>query len=180
MCRGNDEDYQGSDRLMQIVKDILDDLEAVDSHKLKVFISNRGFHALLVYRIANLFYRMRIPLLPMILTRIIQIVYSIDIDWRAKIEGGVVIVHGVGLVIGQGASIGAGTKLYHGVTLGISHSVEDGFPKVGRNVLIGAGAKILGKVHVGDNAKIGANAVVVSDVPSNAVAVGIPAKIKRS
>ncbi|WP_206706332.1 serine O-acetyltransferase EpsC [Anoxybacillus flavithermus] len=166
-------------QIIKIIRDILDDLYAVESNKFKAFLSNRGFHALLIYRISNLLYRWHIPLLPMILTRIVQIIYSIDIDWRAKIAGGVVIVHGVGVVIGQGAEIGAGTKLYHGVTLGISHSNNDGFPKIGRDVLVGAGAKILGKVNVGDNAKIGANAVVLSDVPPNAIAVGVPAKIKN-
>ena len=120
----------------------------------------------------------KIPIIPLIITRIIQIIYSIDIDYRARIKGGCCIVHGVGLVIGQGVTIGENAKLYHGVTLGISHSnsKEDGFPKVGDSVLIGAGAKVLGKLQIGSNVKIGANSVVTCDIPNNSIAVGIPAK----
>ncbi len=131
------------------------------------------------YRISNWLFKRRIPLVPMILTRIIQIVYAIDIDYKAHINGGVVIVHGVGLVIGAGVRLeGEGTKLYHGVTLGVSESDEDrGFPSIGKGVLIGAGAKVLGSVRIGDGAKIGANAVVLKDIPEGRVAVGIPARV---
>lgn len=161
-------------------KDILADIRAIhDSHWLKVIISNRGFHALLTYRICNLLWRYKIPLIPMILTRIIQILYTIHIEYAANIAGGVVIVHGWATGIGTGVTIGKGCRIYHEVTLGISHGDVDGFAQVGENVLIGCGAKIIGPVKIGDNAKIGANAVVNKDVPANSVAVGIPARIIR-
>jgi len=160
--------------------DIKMDILSVGGNRIKVFLTNRGFHALLFYRIANKLSRIKVPLLPLILTRIIQIIYSIDIDYRATIKGGCTIVHGVGLVIGKGAIIGKNAKLYHGVTLGISHSQSksDGFPLIGDNVIIGSGAKLLGKIKIGDNVKIGANSVVTHDVPSNSTAFGIPAVIK--
>lgn len=150
-----------------------------DMHWFQVILSNRGFHALLTYRICNLLWRYKIPFLPMIFTRIIQILYGIEIDYRAKIAGGVVIVHGNGTGIGEGVTIGTGCRIYHSVTLGISHGEEDGFPQVGEHVLIGCGARILGPVKIGHYAKIGANAVVLQDVEDHAVAVGIPARIIR-
>lgn len=155
------------------------DIACVEVSWVQCVLSNRGFHALLVYRLSNWLYKRRIPLVPMILTRIIQILYAIDKDYRAEVRGGVVIVHGMGLVIGAGALLeGDHTKLYHGVTLGVSESDGDrGFPSVGRGVLIGAGAKVLGNVQIGNKAKIGANAVVLKDVPEGCVAVGIPARI---
>lgn len=160
-----------------MIKEIVEDIRLTNTHWLKAVISNRGFHALLFYRLSNWLWKRRIPLLPLILTRIIQIIYSIDIDWRARISGGVTIVHGVGLVIGEKASVGRGCKLYHRVTLGISHSENDGFPQLEEDVLVGAGAKILGNVRLGKGCKIGANAVVLKDVPAYASAVGVPAKL---
>lgn len=158
--------------------DVQADLKAVPSNPLLAAISNRGFHALLVYRISHWMHAHSIPLIPLILTRLVQIIYAIDIDYRASIDGGVLIVHGVGLVIGSGAIIrGGGQKIYHGVTLGIAETSSDGFPDVEANVVIGAGAKVLGPVHLGRGAKIGANAVVLVDVSSGATAVGVPARV---
>ena len=155
-----------------IIRDILTDLEALKSRYnlsiIKAIISNRGFHALLFYRIANYLHKRRIPLIPLILTRIIQIVYGIDIDYRAHIESGVIIIHGVGTVIGSGVKIKKGCIIYHQVTLGIKMSGHnDGFPEIGENVILGAGCKVLGKVKVGDNSVIGANTVVTFNVPEN-------------
>lgn len=90
---------------MGLLADIYKDICVVDKNRFLFVISNRGFHALLIYRISNYLWRKKVPLIPLLLTRIIQILYSIDIDYRCKIEGGVTIVHGVGLVIGKGAVI---------------------------------------------------------------------------
>lgn len=160
---------------------ILEDLKGVESNPILAFLSNRGFHALLCYRVSNWLYQHRVPLVPLVLTRAIQILYGIDIDYRAKIGPGCVIVHGVGTVIGSGAVIGSNCRIYHQVTLGIAHKTDgkDGFPMVGDHVLIGAGAKLLGPILVGRYSKIGANSVVTSDVPDWAVAVGVPAKIVK-
>lgn len=163
---------------MGLLADIYKDICVVDKNRFLFVISNRGFHALLIYRISNYLWRKKVPLIPLLLTRIIQILYSIDIDYRCKIEGGVTIVHGVGLVIGKGAVIKKGCKLYHGVTLGRKHTPKnDGFPILGENVLVGAGAKLLGPIKIGNNVIIGANAVVINYVPDNCIAVGVPAKI---
>lgn len=164
--------------MMNLLRDIVKDIKAVDAHWLRVVLSNRGFHALMCYRIAHLLWRARIPLIPLILTRAVQMLYGIDIDWRAEIAG-VCIVHGFGLVIGQGAVVGEGCRLYHGVTLGIASKEEDGFPCLGRNVLVGAGAKILGPVRIGDNVKVGANSVVITDIPPGATVGGVPARVIR-
>jgi len=105
-----------------------------------------------------------------------------DIHPAAKIEPGVLIDHGFGVVIGSTASIGKGTIIYHGVTLG-TRRIVDGkrHPDIGENVLIGAGAKILGPIKIGDNVQIGANSVVLDDVPENSKVAGIPAKpLKKS
>lgn len=153
------------------------DMAAVYGNKYMVALSNRGFHALFVYRLANALHRSGVPLLPLVITRIIQILYSIDIDYRASIGGGVAIVHGMGTVIGRGAVLDGDAVIYHGVTLGIAdRKTGDGYPHIARHVTIGAGAKLLGPVHVGEGAKVGANAVVVRDVPPHHVAVGIPAR----
>ena len=103
---------------------------------------------------------------------------GIEIHPGATIGRRVFIDHGMGIVIGETAEIGDDTTLYHGVTLGgTSWNKGKRHPTLGRNVVIGAGAKVLGPIHVGDNAKIGSNAVVVRDVPADATAVGIPARI---
>ena len=164
-----------------MLREVKEDMKMVRENWVKVILSNRGFHALLAYRVSHLLWKAKVPMLPLIITRIIQILYGIDIDWRAKIAGGCLIVHGMGVVIGRGVVIGKNAKIFHGVTLGIRDDGKDndGFPVVGDNVFIGCGAKLLGNIHVGDNAKIGANAVVIDDVPPSHTAVGIPAKIIR-
>lgn len=149
-------------------------------------VTNRGLQAMLYYRIANICQKRCIPLLPFLLTRRIQTKYGIDIAPSATLGGGIVIFHGVGLVIGSEVVLDGDTDLYQGVTLGVrgaewvNEHHDDGHPVVGRNVVIGAGAKILGYVSIGDNCVIGANAVVTKSIPENSVAVGIPARVIRS
>jgi serine O-acetyltransferase len=105
-------------------------------------------------------------------------VTGIEIHPGASIGRRVFIDHGMGLVIGETAEVGDDSTLYHGVTLGgTSWNKGKRHPTLGRNVVVGAGAKILGPILVGDNAKVGANAVVVRDVPAGATAVGIPARV---
>ena len=149
-------------------------------------VTNRGLQAMLYYRIANVCQKQHVPLLPFLLTRRIQTKYGIDIAPSATLGGGIVIFHGVGLVIGSEVVLDGDTDLYQGVTLGVrgaewvNEHHDDGHPVVGRNVVIGAGAKILGYVSIGDNCVIGANAVVTKSIPENSVAVGIPARVIRS
>ncbi|WP_157841058.1 serine O-acetyltransferase [Neotamlana nanhaiensis] len=97
----------------------------------------------------------------MILTRIIHVIYAIDIDFKCKIEGGVIIIHGVGLVIGKGVEVKKGTIIYHQVTLGEKGSgVNDGYPQIGNNVILGSGAKLFGDIHIGNNSVVGPNVVL--------------------
>lgn len=163
---------------MNMLNAFISDLDAVGSNRVLALLSNRGFHALAFYRVAHELHRRKIPLVPLVLSRIIQILYSIDIDYRATLGPGIVIVHGVGIVIGQGAVLEGRTKIYHGVTLGIAErKSRDGFPHVRGDVVLGAGAKILGPVTIGTGARVGANAVVLTDVPDYHNAVGVPAQI---
>ncbi len=108
-----------------------------------------------------------------------RMITGIEINLGAEIGKRVFIDHGMGVVIGATAIIGDDVVIYHGVTLGATGS-QDGrrHPKVGNNVLIGAGAKLLGPITVGNNVSIGANAVVTKDIPDNSIAVGVPAVIK--
>jgi serine O-acetyltransferase len=165
----------GCDYLNNLKKD----LNQINKHWVKALFSNRGFHALLVYRISNKLWKLKIPLLPLIMTRLIQILYGIDIDWRCTIKGGCLIVHGMGLVIGKGVIIGEHAKIYHGVTLGIKDNGKktDGYPTIGNNVLVGCGAKILGDITIGNHVQIGANSVVIENVPNHSLAVGVPSRI---
>jgi serine O-acetyltransferase len=143
---------------------------------------NRGAQALLLYRIAHALHHRRVPVLPALLTRWSQVLYGIDIDPAAEIAPGAVIYHGVGLVIGRKAKVGAGAVFYHGVTLGnrasgrIQSSKVDGMPVLGKDVVLCAGAKVLGPVVIGDRTVIGANAVVVQSVPADHLAIGVPAR----
>jgi serine O-acetyltransferase len=163
---------------MKLFKNINEDLNAAQRFSLlsksTIFFLNRGFHALFYYRIANLLYKSKIPVLPAILTRIIQIIYAIDIDYKAKLNGGIVIVHGVGLVIGSGVEIKSNVILFHGVTLGRRGvgpiiSATDGFPVVEQNCIICTGAVIIGNINIGENTTIGANCVITTSIAPNSV-----------
>lgn len=135
-------------------------------------------HALSWHRFANALYRVRLKLPARIVSQTARFFTGIEIHPAAKIEAGVFIDHGAGVVIGETAFVGSGTVLYHGATLGGTGKQKGKrHPTVGRNCVISAGAKVLGNVTIGDGAKIGAGAVVLTDVPPNATAVGVPARI---
>lgn len=162
---------------MSLLKNIRKDLKAAkyffNTGTVSIFF-NRGFRALLFYRIAHRFYQLKVPLLPLIFSRIIQILYSIDIDYKANLDGGIVIVHGVGLVIGSDVYIQTNVVLFHGVTLGRRGvgpiiADNDGFPTVEEGCIICAGAVLLGKITIGKNTTIGANCVVTNSVGPNLI-----------
>ena len=137
-----------------------------------------GFHALLIHRLAHKLWNAKLRWLARFLSHVSRFLTGIEIHPGAKIGRRVFIDHGMGVVIGETAEIGDDTTLYHGVTLGgTSWNKGKRHPTLGKNVVVGAGAKILGPITVGDGAKIGSNAVVVKDVPPGATAVGIPARI---
>jgi serine O-acetyltransferase len=144
--------------------------EKYNLSKLFSLISNRGIHALFFYRLAHALYLLKIPVLPLILTRIIQIIYGIDIDYKSKVAGGTILIHGVGLVIGAGAIVKPGCIIYHQVTLGIKGSNNnDGFPIIEEGCILGAGCKILGNIVIGKGSVVGPNCVVLQSIPANSL-----------
>ncbi|HEX7812610.1 MAG TPA: serine O-acetyltransferase [Burkholderiales bacterium] len=137
-----------------------------------------GFHALLFHRLSHRFWTWGLKWLARFTSHIGRWLTGIEIHPGATIGRRFFIDHGMGVVIGETALIGDDCTLYHGVTLGgTSWNKGKRHPTLGRGVVVGAGAKILGPVTIGDGAKVGSNAVVVKDVPARATAVGIPARI---
>lgn len=137
-----------------------------------------GFHALLIHRLAHRLWGWKLRWLARLLSHVSRFLTGIEIHPGATVGRRVFIDHGMGVVIGQTAEIGDDCTLYHGVTLGgTTWNKGKRHPTLGRGVVIGAGAKVLGPIVVGDGARIGSNAVVVKDVPPAATAVGIPARV---
>lgn len=146
----------------------------------EVLFLYQGLHALISHRIAHSLYRMHIYFSARMLSQFSRHFTGIEIHPGARIGKGVFIDHGMGVVIGETAVVGDNVLMYQGVTLG-GTGLEKGkrHPTIGNNVVIGAGAKILGNITVGDNSYIGANAVVVKDIPPNATVVGVPGRITK-
>ncbi len=153
-------------------------------HRLEVFVTSAGVHALLWHRVANRLWRARLKLLARIIATWSRFFTGIEIHPGASIGRRVVIDHGMGVVIGETAVVGDDCLIYHGVTLGGKQpgprDMVSGVrhPHIGHRVTIGAMGIVLGPITVGDDAVIGAHSVVVSDVPPGALAVGIPAVVK--
>lgn len=147
---------------------------------LGVMLLYPGFHILVYHRVAHFFFRIRLYFLARMVSQIGRAFTGIEIHPGARIGNGLFIDHGMGVVIGETAEIGDNCTLYHGCTLG-GTGKEKGkrHPTLGNNVLVGAGAKLLGPFKVGDNAMIGANAVVLNEVPAGATVVGVPGHITR-
>ena len=144
---------------------------------LEIILCYPGLHALFFHRIANFLWRCHLYLIARFISHISRFLTAIEIHPAAKIGKRFFIDHGVGVVIGETAEIGDDVHIYHQVTLGAETSEKvKRHPTVGNGVVIGAGAKLLGPITIGDNAKIGANAVVISDVAPGASMVGVLAK----
>jgi serine O-acetyltransferase len=145
--------------------------------KLEVVLCYPGFHALTLHRLANLIWRRGWIVLSRVISHVGRFLTDIEIHPGATIGRRFFIDHGSGAVIGETAEIGDDVTLYHGVTLG-GTSLEPGkrHPTIGDNVVIGSGAQVLGPITVHEGARIGANAVVLKDVPAGVTMVGIPAK----
>ena len=145
--------------------------------KIEVFLLYPTIHALIAYRISHYLYINKLFFLARLISQISRFFTGIEIHPGAKIGRGLVIDHGMGVVIGETAEIGDNVLLYHGVTLGgTGKDKGKRHPTVGNNVVIGAGAKVLGPIYIGSISKIGANSLVLNNVPEGATAVGIPAK----
>lgn len=137
-----------------------------------------GFHALLIHRISHKLWKWKIPVIPRLLSTFARFLTGIDIHPGATIGRRFFIDHGMGVVIGETTEIGDDVLLYQGVTLGgTSAKAEKRHPTLGRGVVVGAGAKVLGNITLGNYAKVGAGSVVVNDVPDHATIVGIPGRI---
>ena len=168
------------------IKEVKKDIHSVmerdpaASSALEVLLTYSGVHAVIVHRLAHRFYLRGHKVIARIISQTMRGITGIEIHPGAKIGKGLLIDHGSGVVIGETAEIGDYCLLYQGCTLG-GTGKDHGkrHPTLGNNVMVGAGAKILGPFKVGDNAKIAANAVVLKEVPPNSTAVGVPARIVR-
>lgn len=147
---------------------------------LEVLLAYSGLHAIIGYRFAHALDRLGVPVIPRAIMTIARGLTGIEIHPSATIGRGLFIDHGMGVVIGETAVIGKNVTLFQGVTLG-GTGKEHGkrHPTIGDNVVIGAGAKVLGNITIGNDSMVGANAVVIRDVPEHSTVVGVPGRITR-
>jgi len=148
---------------------------------VEVLTSYPGIQAVLLHRIAHFFWQLRLPFVPRYISGISRQITGIDIHPGAIIGKSFFIDHGNGVVIGETAEIGDNVTLYQGVTLGGIHLADEKrHPTLGNNIIVGAGAKLLGPIKIGNDVKIGANSVVTKDIPANSLVVGVPGRIIKS
>ena len=160
------------------------DRDPAAKSKISLILTYPGVKAIFFHKVANFFATAKFDLVARIISQFSRFLTGIEIHPKAKIGKNLFIDHGMGVVIGETSEIGDNVTIYHMVTLGgISPSINSDsqrqikrHPTLMNNVVVGSGAQILGPVIVGENAKVGANAVVTKDVPNNAVMIGIPAK----
>lgn len=145
--------------------------------RLEVLCCYPGFHALVLHRLAHFLHRWGLPFFPRLISHLGRFFTGVEIHPGATLGPGVVIDHGMGVVIGETAIIGEGALIYQGATLG-GTGKESGkrHPTLGKNVVVGAGAKVLGNIQIGDQARIGAGSVVLRDVPAHCTVVGVPGR----
>jgi len=166
--------------LKTLVEDfrIIFDRDPAARNWLEVLICYPGLQALVLHRLAHLLYCWRLPFIPRLISHLARFLTGIEIHPGASIGHGVFIDHGMGVVIGETAIVGNYALIYQGVTLG-GTGKQSGkrHPTLGENVVVGAGAKVLGNLVIGDNVRIGAGSVVLRDVPSDCTVVGVPGRI---
>ncbi|MBA4180499.1 MAG: serine O-acetyltransferase [Anaerolinea sp.] len=169
---------------MGLLREVRDDIQATLERDpaarsaAEVVLFYPGFHARLAHRLANAMHRRGVPLVPRGIMHVARFVTGIEIHPGATIGPRFFIDHGMGVVIGETAEIGADVMLYQGVTLGgTSTRRVKRHPTLRDRVVVGAGAKVIGAIEVGENARIGAGSVVVTNVPANATVVGVPGHI---
>jgi len=174
--------------MIQWLKNIKNDIKCIQERDpaarnfVEIAMLYSGLHAIWGHRTAHWFWQRRLYLIARAISQFNRFLTGIEIHPAATIGSSFFIDHGMGVVIGETSLVGNNVTLYHGVTLG-GVSTEKGkrHPTIEDNVVVGAGAKILGAIHIGTGSRIGANAVVVKDVPPNSVVVGVPGQIvKRS
>ena len=169
---------------MAFLHEIRDDIRATmvrdpaARSSIEVLLFYPGFHARLAHRLANALYRVGLPLLPRGIMHVTRFATGIEIHPGATIGRRLFIDHGMGVVIGETAEIGDDVMLYQGVTLGgTSTQRVKRHPTIRSNVVVGAGAKVIGAIEVGEGARVGAGSVVVTNVPAGATVVGVPGHI---
>ena len=172
--------------IREVVSDVKSDVRATRERDpaarsdAEVLLLYSGVHAMMAYRVAHKLYKKEHYLAARTISQGARFVTGIEIHPGATIGRGFVIDHGMGVVIGETAEIGENCTIYQGVTLGgTGKDVGKRHPTLGNNVLVGAGAKVLGPFKIGDNTKIAANAVVLDEIPDNCTAVGMPAKVVK-
>jgi serine O-acetyltransferase len=167
----------------RVVQEVRDDLSAAQQRdpaarsvsRLEILLTYGGVQALLAHRVSHALHEARVPLIPGMLANLMKTVTGVEIHPAARIGRGLFIDHGSGVVIGETAEVGDHVTMYQGVTLGgTGFARGKRHPTVGDQVMIGSGAKLLGPVVVGARSKIGANSVVIHDVPADATVVGNP------
>jgi serine O-acetyltransferase len=173
----------GIGTLARVAREVRDDLTAAQDRdpaargigRLEILLTYGGVHAVLTHRVAHALHDLGIPLVPRALAYASRTVTGVEIHPAADVGEGILIDHGAGVVIGETAEIGDGVTLYQGVTLGgTGFARGKRHPTVEDDVVVGSGAKLLGPIRVGKGAKIGANSVVIHDVPANSTVVGNP------
>lgn len=166
---------------------IIDDIRCIRERDpaarniLEILITYPGLHAIILYRISHILWNMRFRLFARIISMISRFLTGIEIHPGSKIGKRLFIDHGMGVVIGETTEIGDDCTLYHGVTLGgTSTTAGKRHPTLANNVIIGAGAKVLGPILIGNNVRVGSNAVIVKPVSDNCTVVGVPGKAVTS
>jgi len=170
-----------------MLRDLINDAKSIAQRDpaakstLEVMLLYPGFHAVFFHRIAHWFFKRKMFFIARLISQFSRFITGIEIHPGAVIGKGLFIDHGMGVVIGETAEIGDNCTIYHGVTLGgTGKDKGKRHPTIGNNVLISTGAKILGPFKVGDNSRIGANAVVLREVEPNTTVVGVPGRpVKR-
>lgn len=157
---------------------VIYDNDPAAKNLLEVILCYPGLHALIAYRFAHRLYKWHIPLIPRVISYFTRIITGIEIHPGARIGRRFFIDHGEGVVIGETAIVGDDVLIYQQVTLGgTGKELGKRHPTLGNNVIIGAGAKVLGNITVGDYVRVGAGSVVIEDVPEYSTVVGIPGRI---
>ncbi len=149
-------------------------------NSLEVILLYSGFHAVMYYRVAHFFHKIHLKMIARLISQFGRFMTGVEIHPGAKIGKALFIDHGMGIVIGETAEIGDNCTIYHNVTLGgTGKDTGKRHPTLGDNVLVATGAKILGPFKVGDNARIGANAVVLSEVEPDSTVIGVPGRVVK-
>ena len=169
-----------------LLQTIRKDFQSVFEHDpaarsiIEVVLSYPGFHAIVLHRFIHKLWKLKLPVIPRLLSQFARFLTGVEIHPGAKIGEGFFIDHGMGVVIGETTEIGKNVILYQEVTLGgVGNETGKRHPTIGNNVFIGVGAKILGAITIGNNVKVGAGSVVLKSVPPNSTVVGVPGRIVK-